>query len=131
MKTAYIVTGICMEGKNILHGDIVIVDTDKRPRPNKEDVCLCVPLYGIQAETIIKVYDGKFGPVHSVSCRYENKQMQPAYFVKEILGVVCEVWRDGECVQQIDVSQLPDTLPERSTITGDVCWTGLHQEVMV
>ena len=89
------VSGNCMEKAGIHNGDIVVVDTGRKPKPalcrskngvNRYDICLC----RINGVEMIKRYERKVQGVHTVSTLYKGVTMQRYFSVgdEDILGVV-------------------------------------------
>lgn len=129
-KLAFRVDGNCMAGVNIVHGDTIIVDFSKKPRPPKYpkkdgfrrvDICLCFYRNTIGA----KEYLGRWGDTHIVGTHELQTEVFRPYHaleVEKVLGVVYACYSStGECKWEKNISDFPDSLPEVSTIHGTNC----------
>ena len=133
-RAAFPVNGNCLAGAGIVHGDVIGVDFTRMPKPPKykgsdgethQDFCLCYARYPGQSNpaVMVKEYSGKWGLFQMVSTHPKQKPGQLtlgcAFPADEIFGVVFACWeKDGRLKWEIDVSDYPQTLPERSTIRG-------------
>lgn len=127
------VVGDCMEKAGIEDGGWVAVDFTHMPRVPKygkdgyQDACLCLAVWPGQKRpaVMVKAYEGKWGPVHTVGTKYDiwkggNFRMNVGLFAEKIYGVVFASWgRDGRLKWQRDPAEFPMELPTASTIRGE------------